>query len=67
MALWTDIVDPATLTGFVRADVADYEANQATLARFLPNDVEDDILVRYTSGGSGLTTRRRSGRTTRRT
>lgn len=54
MALWTDIVDPSTLTGFVRADVADYEANTPTLARFLPNDVEDDIYVRYTSGGSGL-------------
>jgi hypothetical protein len=55
MALWTDIVDPATLTGFVRADLADYEANRNTLAAFLPNRTINDIIVRFSSGGAGLT------------
>lgn len=54
MALWTDIVDPATLTGFVRADLADYEANRASLAQFLPNQTTPDIIVRFMSGGAGL-------------
>lgn len=54
MALWTDIVDPATLTGYVRADLADYEANRNTLAAFLPNQTINDIIVRFSSGGAGL-------------
>ena len=54
MALWIDIVDPATLTGFVRADLADYEANRASLAAFLPNETVPDIIVRLTGGGAGL-------------
>ena len=37
MALWTDIIDPATLTGYARAALADYEASKGTLARWLPN------------------------------
>jgi hypothetical protein len=54
MALWTDIVDPATLTGFVRADLADYEANRNTLAAFLPNRTINDIIARFSTGGSGI-------------
>lgn len=54
MALWTDIIDPADLVGYVRADVADYEANQNLLARVLPNQFVDDIIVRYTTGSLGL-------------
>lgn len=49
MPLWTDVVDPAELTGYVRAGVEDYPQNQATLARFLPNDEVDDIVARITT------------------
>lgn len=54
MALWTDIVDPATLTGYARASLADYEASRGTLAQFLPNRDVADIVVRFVQGGTGL-------------
>lgn len=52
--LWTDIIDPATLTGYVRASLADYEARRGTLARWLPNREVADIVVRFMRGSSGL-------------
>lgn len=54
MALWTDIIDPATLTGYARASLADYEARRGTLARWLPNRDVPDIVVRFVKGGTGL-------------
>lgn len=54
MALWTDIIDPAELTGYVRASLEDYEAQQGTLARYLPNREVDDITVRFREGRNGL-------------
>jgi hypothetical protein len=54
MALWTDIIDPATLTGYARAALADYEERQGTLARWLPNRFVADIVVRFVAGASGL-------------
>lgn len=54
MALWTDIIDPAELTGYVRASLEDYEAQQGTLARWLPNREVDDIIVRFRKGRNGL-------------
>lgn len=54
MALWTDIVDPATLTGYARASLADYEAKRGTLARWLPNRTVPSITVRFTAGSFGL-------------
>jgi hypothetical protein len=54
MALWTDILDPATLTGYARAALADYEARQGSLARFLPNRDVADIVVRFVKGQAGL-------------
>lgn len=54
MALWTDIIDPATLTGYARASLADYEARRGTLARWLPNREVADIVVRFVQGSSGL-------------
>jgi hypothetical protein len=54
MPLWTDIIDPATLTGYARASLADYEANRGTLARWLPNREVADIAVRFVSGSAGL-------------
>lgn len=54
MALWTDIIDPATLTGYARASLADYEAQRGTLARWLPNREVADISVRFVAGAAGL-------------
>lgn len=54
MALWTDIIDPATLTGYARASLNDYEAKKGTLARWLPNRYIADIVARFVAGSSGL-------------
>lgn len=54
MALWTDIIDPATLTGYVRASLADIEKRKGNLARFLPNRTVPNIFVRFTAGSAGL-------------
>lgn len=52
--LWTDIIDPATLTGYVRRSLEEYEASRGTLARWLPNRQVPDITVRFLKGSSGL-------------
>lgn len=54
MALWTDIIDPATLSGYARQALADYEAQRGTLAQFLPNREVEDIVVRFLQGEAGL-------------
>jgi hypothetical protein len=54
MALWTDLIDPATLSGYARASMADFEARKGTLARWLPNREVPDIVVRFVKGGTGL-------------
>ncbi|HEY1177861.1 MAG TPA: major capsid protein [Phytomonospora sp.] len=52
--LWTDIIDPATLTGYARASLADYEARKGTLARWLPNRTVADVVARFVAGQTGL-------------
>jgi len=54
MALWTDIIDPATLTGYVREDLSAIEQRRGSLARYLPNRVVSDIVVRFIAGQAGL-------------
>ncbi|MGW8565662.1 major capsid protein [Isoptericola sp. NPDC055881] len=54
MALWTDIIDPATLTGYVREALNDIEARKGNLSRFLPNREVSDINVRFVPGSAGL-------------
>jgi hypothetical protein len=54
MALWTDIIDPATLTGYTRAYMEEYEASKGSLARWLPNRFVQDITVRFVKGDNGL-------------
>lgn len=54
MALWTDIIDPATLTGYVRESLAAIEARKGSLAAFLPNRTVPDINVRFVKGSAGL-------------
>ena len=46
MALWTDLITPAELTGFARAAQEDVERRKATLARWLPNYSVPDVVVR---------------------
>lgn len=46
--------DPATLTGYVRAALADMERNRFRLAELLPTRTIDDIEYRFYSGGAGL-------------
>ena len=54
MALWTDIIDPATLTGYARESLAAQEARKGSLAAFLPNRVVNDVVARFTKGSAGL-------------
>lgn len=54
MALWTDLIDPATLTGYVREALGDIEKRKGNLARFLPNRTVSDIVVRFVAGQAGL-------------
>lgn len=53
-ALWTDVIDPAELTGYARASLADYELQRGTLARWLPNRDTQDTVVRFVAGQHGL-------------
>ncbi|MBG6083244.1 major capsid protein [Zhihengliuella flava] len=54
MALWTDLISPAELTGFARAAAADIDADANSLAAWLPNVPHDDISVRITKGEGSL-------------
>jgi hypothetical protein len=54
MALWTDVIDPATLTGYVREALSDIEARRGSFARYLPNRETPDINVRFVAGQAGL-------------
>lgn len=52
--LWTEVIDPATLSGYARESLAAYEARKGTLARFLPNREVFDTVVRFVAGQAGL-------------
>lgn len=54
MAIWTDVIDPAELTGYTREAASDYEARQGTLAHFVPNRDVADIVARFIRGEAGL-------------
>ena len=54
MALWTDIITPAELTGYARESLADMELQRGTLAKYLPNRHVLDTAVRFVAGGAGL-------------
>src|SRR5690349_6901562 len=53
--LWTDVIDPATLTGYMRESLADYEARQGSLETYLTNEHVPDISVSFEVGSFGLT------------
>lgn len=52
--LWTELIDPAELTGYVREALGDIEARKGSLARFLPNRDVNNIVVRFRAGQAGL-------------
>jgi len=52
--LWTDVIDPAELSGYARESLADYEARRGTLARWLPNREIQDVVARFVKGATGL-------------
>jgi hypothetical protein len=54
VALWTDVIDPATLTGYARASLEEYERRKGSLAQFLPNLNVADVVVRFVVGQTGL-------------
>lgn len=54
MLLTAEYIDPAELTGYVRAALADYNINRFTLSQFLPNRVVDDLEYRFAAGQQGL-------------
>lgn len=51
--LWTELIDPATLTGYVRASLEELESKD-TLAQFLPNKTVADLVVRMVVGQTGF-------------
>lgn len=53
MALWTDLINPAELTGFARAAQEDIERTKPSLARWLPNTSTDDVVVRTVVSADG--------------
>ena len=54
MALWTDVIDPATLTGYARRSLEEYEKKKGSLSDYLPNRTVNDIVVRVVEGQNGL-------------
>ncbi len=54
MPLWSDLIDPETITGYARASMADYEERRGTLARYLPYREIADIVARFVKGQTGL-------------
>lgn len=54
MALWTELINPAELTGYARAAFEDYEVNRPSLAPFLPNSFVPDIVARIARGQGGM-------------
>lgn len=54
MLLNADWVDPAQLTGYVRAALMDLEINRFRLSQWLPHRPVNDLLYRFNRGGEGL-------------
>lgn len=54
MPLWTDIIEADALTAYARQSLADYEASNGTLARWLPNHLINGIHAKFVIGDNGL-------------
>ncbi|GIF14793.1 major capsid protein [Actinoplanes teichomyceticus] len=55
MLINQEYIDPAELTGYVRAALADLDRNRFILSQWLPRREVDDLVYRFTRGGEGLT------------
>ena len=56
MPLWTDVIEPAELTGYARQSLEAYEKDKGSLARFLPHKEVMDTTIRFVVGDHGLVT-----------
>ncbi len=54
MALWTDVIEPAELTGYARESLEAREKAKGSLARFLPHREVMDTVARFFVGDNGL-------------
>lgn len=54
MPLWTDLIEPAELTGYARASLADRERAKGSLAGYLPNRTVSDTAVKFNTTENGL-------------
>jgi len=54
MPLTTNYVYPTEVSGYVRQALADFNVNQFTLSRWLPDEPVDDIDYRVAAGSTGL-------------
>ena len=52
--LWTEVVQPQSLTTVARETLDERERSKNILARFLPNRVVDDIYVQLYATNNGL-------------
>lgn len=48
MALWTDLIDPAELTGFAREEAAQFDATAGTLSDVFPSITTSDVNFGWT-------------------
>jgi hypothetical protein len=55
MLLNEDYFSAYQLTGYARRSLAERQANQPSLARYLPYEELDDLVFQFTRGGEGLT------------
>ena len=54
MALWSDIVNPVLATAYARLTMQEYEQQNGTLARYLPNVAVDGNYVEFWTDGDQL-------------
>lgn len=54
MPLWTDIIEPAELSGYARASLQALEDRNGSLESYLPNTHVDDIYIKLQEGENGL-------------
>lgn len=52
--LWTDAIEPATLTGYAREAQVEIEKRKGALTNWLPNEFVPDIVAQFEVGGTGL-------------
>lgn len=46
MQVWSDILEPATLTGYGRSELQDYDATTSVLSQFLPTETKPAVTIR---------------------